>query len=146
MIIDENNNLKKLQELTDRLFNKEQEILILGEKLRSIVNATGIGTWEWDVKKGTLEWNANMFRIFGVDRATFRGTYDDFSKCLHPEDKERIDTILATCAINKKQYSVKYRVVWPNGIIRHIVAEAAFISEDIMFGICMDITDKIKEN
>ena len=134
-------NLERLRQITMALEAKEKEASSIYKKLNFVIEKAGIGIWIWNVKENSLKWNDNMFKIFGKEKSTFKGVYEDFGSCLHPEDRERIDNILiSTLSFNKEKCSVTYRIVWPNGRVRKIVAEGIFINDDELYGLCIDVT------
>lgn len=138
----DDSNLEKLKELTLALEVKEKELDALSKKLQFVIEMSGIGIWVWNVKNNTLKWNDNMFRIFGKDKASFKGEYSDFGNCLHPEDKERIDgLLLSNLPYTKDKYSESYKIVWPNGIVRKIIARGIFINDNEIYGLCIDVTN-----
>jgi PAS domain S-box-containing protein len=44
----------------------EKELLEAQERMRLATEATELGIWEWDVRKGTIRWDRQMFSIYGV--------------------------------------------------------------------------------
>jgi PAS domain S-box-containing protein len=86
------------------------------------VSAGGVGSFDWDLDSGRLEWDDQLLEIFGIPRARFSGTIDDFNAALHPDDVARVDeairAALAACAL----YEAEYRVVRPDGAVRWVRA------------------------
>jgi PAS domain-containing protein len=135
-------NLERLKQITMALEAKEKEAVDSDKKLNFVIEKAGIGIWVWNVRTNTLKWNDNMFKIFGKDKATFNGEYSDFGDCLHPDDKERIDEILlSNLPFTKDKYSVSYKIVWPNGNVRKIIARGIFINDNEIYGLCIDVTN-----
>ncbi|MES2674269.1 MAG: PAS domain S-box protein [Pseudomonadota bacterium] len=61
----------------------EQALRESDERVRLATEATGVGIWEWDVAQRTMHWDAQMFRIYGVE-PTADGfvEYDDWAEHL----------------------------------------------------------------
>lgn len=57
------------------------------ERVRLATEATGVGIWEWNMITNTLHWDAQMFRIYGVE-PTPDGLveYNDWASYIFPAD------------------------------------------------------------
>jgi PAS domain S-box-containing protein len=67
-----------------------ESIEALRERLRrleAVVDATGLGLWEWDVRTGALTWDARNRQLLGVDHDRPL-TIQDYPGLLHPDDLE----------------------------------------------------------
>ena len=62
-----------------------------------------IGTWELDIPKNKLLWTDENYSIFGIPIGT-ELTYDIFLNCVHPDDREYVDT-------NGKLHSIKIHMI-----------------------------------
>ena len=69
----------------------------------------GIGSWELDIQKNQLAWTDESYRIFGLPIGT-KLTYETFLNCVHPDDKEYVDTQWKA-AFNKKSYDIEHRIL-----------------------------------
>jgi len=47
----------------------------LTERLHMALEASGLGTWRWDIASGEVEWDARLEALYGFDPGTFPGTY-----------------------------------------------------------------------
>jgi len=45
----------------------EQALRESDERVRLATEATGVGIWEWDIVNNVMRWDAQMFRIYGVE-------------------------------------------------------------------------------
>jgi len=107
-----------------------------------------IGSWTSGVGDDVpLEWSSEVFRIFGVDPADFRGTRDDFLLRVHPDD---VTTMLAArdrAVATGQPLRIDHRIVRPDGSIRW-VHERADIQGDAQgrparfIGVVQDITER----
>ncbi len=68
-----------------------------------------IGTWELDIKKNELLWTDENYRIFGLPIGS-KLTYETFLNCIHPEDREYVDTEWKA-AFDKKPYDIEHRLL-----------------------------------
>lgn len=95
------------------------------ERLAVATNAAKIGIWDYDMTKNELIWDDNMYDLYGVDKAKFSGVVEAWEASVHEDDKERSQQELESAIAGEQEFSTEFRVVWPDGQIRHIRAEAA---------------------
>jgi PAS domain S-box-containing protein len=114
------------------------------------------GSWKHDVLSGTVTVSPEVFRIFGVKADEDTSTTEFWLSRNHPEDQKRIRELFERSEIEKTDYEADYRIVLPDGSIKHIHAvghpvlnESGELVEFV--GTAMDITereqaeDKIRE-
>lgn len=102
----------------------ELEYQKVSERLSIATNAAKIGIWDYNLLENELLWDDNMYLLYGVNKEDFTGVYEAWQSGLHPEDKKRGDEEIALAIEGKKDFDTEFRVVWPNGSIRHIKAMA----------------------
>ena len=107
-----------------------------------------IGSWTSSVEvDGPLEWSHEVFRIFGVNPVTFRGTKEDFLDRVHPDDLPPLAAARAHALATGETLSIDHRIVRPDGEVRW-VHERADLQRDGMgqpfcfIGVVQDITDR----
>jgi PAS domain S-box-containing protein len=106
-----------------------------------------LGSWDWDIDSGTVQWSDEQFRIFGYEPGTIAVTYDSFLASLHPADHDRVLASINDALLGKRPTDVEYRIVRPNGEIRTVHGRGDVFRDDTghpirMAGICLDITDR----
>jgi PAS domain S-box-containing protein len=107
-----------------------------------------IGSWTSGVGTGgPLEWSHEVFRIFGVDPAEFRGEKEDFIARVHPEDLPRLIAAREEAVASGQPLRLDHRIVRPDGAVRW-VHERADVLRDAhgrptrFIGLVQDITDR----
>ena len=105
-----------------------------------------LGSWEWDLKNGSLHWSDEQFHIFGFDQGHTRPSYEVFLDALHPDDRNRVREAVNTSLHDDSPYNLKCRILRPDGEIRHIhcrgvVHRDATGRPITMIGTVLDITD-----
>src|ERR1700722_2081452 len=78
------------------------------------------GSWRWNVPTGAVQWSAEHFRIFGFDPASEQPSYAKYMQRIHPEDLFSVERTLAEAALKKSKFSHEYRIVLPDGSIKHV--------------------------
>ncbi len=62
------------------------------ERMRSLALAAGqMGSWEWNISRGSIIWDQGQCEIFGVDPSTFVPTLDSVRPLINPEDFELLE-------------------------------------------------------
>lgn len=95
------------------------------EKLSLALEATGVGTFDYDLVHDVLEWDDRCRELFGLPAET-PVSYETFLSGLHPEDRDQIDTAVkaAISADGDGRYDVAYRTVGiVDGVIRWVAAK-----------------------
>lgn len=78
-----------------------------------------MGSYTRDVD-GTGRWSAEVYRIFGVDPATFTPDMDSFLAMVVPEDRPKVVAAHRQMEGGRCPDSFEYRIRRPNGEIRYI--------------------------
>ena len=118
------------------------------QRLREAQRIAGLGNWDWNLRTGETRWSPEIYIMHGqsLDAPTF--TLDELLKHLHPEDVERVKTVIFKAISEGAQANFDYRTVLPDGSIRviHAVGEVTeFDSEGrplIMVGTNQDVTER----
>lgn len=119
------------------------------QRMRLATEATGVGIWEWHIPAGRIQWDAEMFRIYGIapteDGFVDYGVWRD---SVLPEDLARQEAILEdTCrqlGTSSREFRIQRR---DNRELRHIQAvEAVRTNADgqieWVVGTNLDITER----
>lgn len=96
----------------------------VSDRLAVATNAAKIGIWDYDIVNNELIWDDHMYELYGINKDTFTGVFEAWEACVHEEDKERSQRGVEMAINGEKDFSSDFRVVWPNGEIRHIKAES----------------------
>ena len=87
------------------------------ERQRIALEAAGMGAWDLDVPTGRLVWNAQHFRLFGLEPDGRSFTDEQFFRLVHPDDREKI--VRWKEAVDRDESrAIEYRIVRPDGITR----------------------------
>lgn len=119
------------------------------EQLRLALRASRMGSWDWNVLSNRVTWSDTLELIFGLAPGSFEGSFEDFLKCVHPEDCEFVTQLVADTLEQKKEREIdyEYRVVWSDGTVHWIAAKGQCFYDEMgqpirMIGICLDITER----
>ncbi len=117
------------------------------QRLTLASESAGIGIWDWDVVTGELIWDTQMYALYGIREEDFSGAYDAWQRGLHPDDRARAEAEIAAAVQGANGFHTEFRILWPNGEVRHIEAHA--VAERVadgstahMVGVNRDITER----
>ncbi len=81
-----------------------------------------IGSFRWDVEKSRLiSATVEFARIHGRPLEELLEAAEDMLIGVHPDDRERLSRAYARADVTDEIYEIEYRVVRPDGEIRHVV-------------------------
>ncbi len=94
------------------------------------IDAAGIGTFDWDLRTGTLTWDERLIAMFGYEPHRSTLTIDDFNARLHPDDVARVGEALQNSIETCGEYEAEYRVVRPDGETRWVHARGRALADN----------------
>ena len=127
-------NLMRAQE-------EKAELLHLAESL------LGLGHWRFDFFTGQVTWSDEVYRIHGLDRATFDPSLHDALNAYRPDDRLIILGHVQHARATGEGYDCQLRIVRPDGSERLTQSTGRCLVGDdgvpvALFGVFQDITDK----
>jgi len=132
-------------DVTDR-HAAEDRLREAGERAALAARGAGIGTWEADA--GSLDgwWDAQMFRLRGMDRPAGMVGGEEMRGWLHPADRDSHRRLLQAAVDNDEPTNAEFRVVWPDGTVRWLASRSTPVRDESgrtvrRIGINWDITD-----
>ena len=107
------------------------------------------GSWKHDVLSGTVIVSPEVFRIFGVKPDEDTSTTEFWLSRNHPDDQKRIRELFERAEIEKTDYEADYRIVLPDGAIKHLhaIGHPILNGSGVLvefIGTVMDITERKK--
>jgi PAS domain S-box-containing protein len=115
-------------------------------RLRLAMKSGKIVGWDWNLKSGRDVWFGDLQTQFGIPSDTYVGRPEDFHRCVHPEDRERVTKAVKDAMQNRTSYAAQFRILRPDGTVRWVSAEGEFHyaangKAERMLGISVDITE-----
>ena len=103
----------------------EAELRHNREMLAESQRIAHIGSWEFSPGTLRCEWSDEKFRICGFQPGDFRPNELSYLAGVHPEDRDRVRDYFERIIRDNiaGRLSIEYRVLRPNGEIRHVVDE-----------------------
>ncbi|HWM90004.1 MAG TPA: ATP-binding protein [Thermoanaerobaculia bacterium] len=93
------------------------------ERLRMAVEATGMGTWDFNPVLGRMKWSDRCKEIHGLP-ADAEVDYGEFLLRVHPDDWDRVHQAIQEVLepASTGEYDVEYRSVAPDGTVRWVTS------------------------
>jgi diguanylate cyclase (GGDEF)-like protein/PAS domain S-box-containing protein len=115
------------------------------ERLAAALDLNATAMWEWDVASDRLTWSVRMTELMGLDPDGPPPDLTAFLACLHPDDVQRIRELGERQVASGVPEETTYRVVHPDGAVRHIRAWTDLRSDrdgvvTHLWGTALDIT------
>jgi PAS domain S-box-containing protein len=115
--------LGTVQDVTD-IERVEQELERAWERIRLAADAAALGIWDWNVSDDVLVWDETMYRLYGLDPRSFSGGYEAWRTAVHPDDLAGAESVLERVLRGECEFDTVFRIVRPDGEVRHIRAVA----------------------
>jgi PAS domain S-box-containing protein len=101
------------------------------------------GSFSWRIGSGEIFWSKETYRIMGVDE-TVKPTVGLLLQRVHPEDRKLVQQQLDRAVRGEQDYDYEYRLLMPDGEIKHIHVRAHRqvyeAGEGEVVGALMDVT------
>jgi diguanylate cyclase (GGDEF)-like protein/PAS domain S-box-containing protein len=107
----------------------EDRLVQLNARFRLALEASGTGTWHFDVVTGKSFWDARTHEIFGHDAVPGEIASDQWISQVYPEDRKATAREHLMPRETGRTLKLRYRIVRKDGEIRHIETLTRFVTE-----------------
>jgi PAS domain S-box-containing protein len=97
------------------------------KRLRSAMAAARMSEWEWDIGKGTVEMSLAAQSLHGISD----GAFETYQTSIHPDDRAQVFRALKQAVEEGGPFRVDYRVLRPDGAVRHVMIRAGAITDEV---------------
>ena len=97
-------------------------------QLKDAQRLAKLGSWERDLKNGSIDWSEETLRIFNV--SSLPSTLPDFLKHVHPNDREKVLKAAEEVQSSISPIELPYRIIRPDGEVRFVRAIVETIRDD----------------
>ena len=121
-----------------------QEALV---RLELATAGAGVGVFSRDLIANKAHWDAQTFRLFGLEPASEAPDWPQLLATLHPDDQERYGRILANAAATGEFPDTELRIVERDGKVRHLLVRGRAERRSdgtvaSLAGVVLDITER----
>lgn len=138
------------RDITERV-HMEEALRRSEAQLAEAQRIAQLGSWRWEVTTNMLTWSQEVFRVFGVEPATFNGNHADYVSVLHPDDREQVVHRITHALRDHQPYAFFHRIIHPHRGVRIIHARGNVVTDaqdNVLYlhGTAQDVTDlKVRE-
>jgi two-component system CheB/CheR fusion protein len=120
------------------------------DRIQLAAGTARIGFWDSDVAAGTVVGDPQHNRILGLPVEPAKMPLHRVLAQAHPDDRQRVADSLAEAAGRAGDFSIQFRVNWPDGTTRSVVKhgrplfDAGALRARRMIGTLLDVTDRVR--
>ena len=149
LLRDESGNPRNILEINRDITSRkkaEAELKVQTERLSLATHVASIGVWEWDVNTNQSVWDDTCYEIYGVPKDAPMA-YDRWAQLVYPDDFAKVEASLQRAIRMKSQDYVEFRIVRPDGRLRHVSSAQGVVLDEQgnvskMVGINIDVTER----
>ena len=134
------------RDITERI-ETENKLRETQKRLAAAQSFALVGSWEYDVNEGRLFWSKECEALFGLDEGEFEGTFNDFMKRVHPDDRGLVESTNQpiTKHYEAKPLEYEHRIIRKDDSVRWVRESAGVVKGTVadpkkIVGFVMDIT------
>jgi PAS domain S-box-containing protein len=139
---------KAAAELEERVRERTTDLSTVNERLAEAQSLARLGSWDWDVGSGVVNWSLEMYRIHGL-RRNEPITFERAIEFAVRDDQVRIQANVERAFEERRELipDIEYRIVRPDGSTRTLYGKARAIrstdgSVQRMVGTVQDVTER----
>lgn len=135
--------------MLDQIQERETTLRENAERLQLALEASQTGSWDWNMITGRITWDDYLHPLYGLKPGEFKGTFESFNDLIHPDDRAKAEQNIRRALKERREFSMTYRVVWPDGSIHHIASRGKPIFDAVgkpirLTGVSLDVTESQK--
>lgn len=129
------------KKIHDLLIRKE-------ESLKQAQRIAKVGNWEWTLADDSRYYSDELFHIHDFTPSE-NFSYEAFLNVIHPDDKEKVATVIQEALDKYQPYEIDFRLLMPSGQIKYLHgASHLFLDKsgkpEKMVGAIQDISEQVK--
>ncbi|WOD39787.1 PAS domain-containing protein [Nodosilinea sp. E11] len=116
-------------------------------RLEMAMRAAHMGSWDWNIQTGEVNWSTNLEHLFGMAPGSFDGRYETVRAMIHPEDLPQFEQAIQRALYHHEEFNIEFRFFRPDGSIRWALSQGKALYDPSgqpiwMAGIDVDITER----
>jgi PAS domain S-box-containing protein len=106
------------------------ELRTTRDEQRLALAAGRLGILRWDLETTAVSLDETAESLLGLKPGTFDGTSEAWISILHPDDRQRVLSVLDRALESRGSYDLEYRVRWPDGSIHWLQGRGQVTVDD----------------
>ncbi len=106
-------------DITERV-RVEQALRSKENRLAEAQSIAHIGSWEFNITTGSLQWSDQVFEIFELDPKHFVPSYEAFLQLIHPDDRAAVKRAYEDSVDNRTPYEITHRLLFEGGRVKYV--------------------------
>jgi two-component system, cell cycle sensor histidine kinase and response regulator CckA len=135
--------------MSDSTERRQAEVALRRSEARLVAaqRMARIGSWEWDIASGAVWWSEELYRLFGLDPATFQPSLDSYLALVHRDDVGVVRSQLERTLQEGNPYQHEVRIRRSDGMFRWkrcegLLERSASGAPVRMWGTAQDVTEQ----
>ncbi len=128
----------------------EEKLRQSSQRLRMALQASRMGTWDWDLRKNLVEWSTETLSIFGISAEEFGGTYEAYLDFTTNDVCDKIDREIKAFLANPPESGIihyDHPIFTADRQSRWIEMRGTLFNDERgrprqITGVCADITER----
>lgn len=127
---------------------QDQKKLAKSEKaLKEAQKLSKTGSWEMDLRAGTLEWSEELYRIFELEGISDGELYQAFQNRIYKEDVPLLNEKIHNLIEKGEGYVIEHRIYTNGDDLKHVLCKGEPLFNEqkevvVIRGVTLDITEK----
>ena len=125
----------------------ETDLLLSEARLSEAQESAQLGSWEWDTTTHELTWSDELYRIYNLDRGTFRPSFETYGDLIHPDDHGWVMENVDRALHERGFFNHDHRIIRADGVERVIQARGRMVLDHAgnslkFVGTSQDVTER----
>jgi two-component system, cell cycle sensor histidine kinase and response regulator CckA len=88
-----------------------------------------LGSWEWDLVTGGVNWSPELYALLGVEEGSSAASYETYAARVHPDDRALVERRIRRALRERSAFEVAHRIVHASGAQRTIVTSGQIVTD-----------------
>ncbi|HEY6645001.1 PAS domain-containing protein [Povalibacter sp.] len=135
---------------TNQEFPPDDQTQLMVDRFQAVLKTGGFTPWEIDATTGKFIWAENRIEAFGLSKLSLDDYGDALTRMMHPDDRNELTGIIERAlAGNESRYSYRYRLMRPDGLVRHMQTHVHIVRDEKgraarLLGSTTDVTNEVQ--
>ena len=126
--------------------NSQEKLEISEERLSLAMKGAQIGTFDWNIKTGEIQWSREIEEATAISPDDFDNSFEGLLNFIHPPDREMLQLCIEE-AFKTGEYECEFRILKGDGTIRWVIGKGSVFYDENgeparLLGVDIDITKR----